>query len=135
MTEGKRAAPAPREERISRWEWLAGAVGLLLVVAALAVLVREAIAPAAPAALAVHADSVRAARGARVVHFTVTNGGRAPAMEVEIEGRLVDGADTITAAASIRYVPGKSRRSGSVLFPRDAAARRVDLRVVGYEDP
>jgi uncharacterized protein (TIGR02588 family) len=129
------ASESPREERISRWEWVAGAIGLVLVLVALVVLVREALAPASPPDLSVRTDSVRAGRDVYVVHFTVANDGRSPAMEVEVEGRLVDGADTLTAAASIRYVPGNSRRGGGLLFPVDPASRQLHVRAVGYEEP
>lgn len=126
---------APHEERISRWEWVAGAIGLVLVVAALVVLVREALAPASPADLVVRADSTRAGRDAWVVHFTVTNGGRAPAMEVVVEGRLANGRDTLAATTTVRYVPGNSRRGGGLLFPVDPATGELRLRATGYEEP
>lgn len=129
------AREAPREERISRWEWVAGAVGLVLVVGALVVLTREAMAPASPPDLSVQVDSVRAGDRGHVVHFTVANKGRVPAMEVTVEGELAVGGDTLVSTATLRYLPGRSRRSGGLQFPVDPRTGQLRLRALGYEEP
>lgn len=129
------APGSTREERISRWEWIAGAVGLALVVAALVVLGREVAAPVSPVDLAVRVDSVRAGRHAHVVHFTLDNTGTAPAMDVTVEGELSVGGGRLVSMATIRYVPGESRRSGGLLFPADPKGGALRLRALGYEEP
>lgn len=131
-----RDPPGPaHEERISRWEWIAGAVGLALVLTALAVLGREMAAPLSPADLSVRVDSVRAGQHAHVVHFTLENAGRAPAMDVTVEGEFAVQGETLVSTATVRYVPGESRRTGGLLFPAEPAGRPLRLRALGYEDP
>lgn len=122
-------------ERISAWEWVAGAIGLLIVLAALALLLHEATQPSTPPDVAVRLDSVSAGRNVFVAHFTARNAGTEPATAVEIEGMVVNGADTLTATATVGYLPGESQRSGGLFFPIDPRTRELRMRAVGYESP
>lgn len=122
-------------ELISSWEWVVGAVGLIMVLAALALLLHEATQPSTPPDIAVRLDSVSTGRNVFVAHFTALNGGTAPATAVEIAGTLIDGGDTLEATATLDYLPGESRRSGGLLFPVDPRTRELRMRAVGYEAP
>lgn len=117
------------------WEWVAGAVGLVLVVAAIAVLLREAAGPHSPPDISVRLDSVSAARDVFVAHFTAANGGTEPAADVQVEGRLAAGADTLVSHAVLDYLPGKSSRQGGLFFPVDPRTRELRMRALGYETP
>lgn len=125
----------PPPERISKWEWVSGAIGLVLVVAALTLLLRQAAADATPPDVAVRLDSISAGRHVYVVHFTAHNAGTEPAASVGIEGMLVDGADTLTAGATLDYLPGRSSRTGGLFFPVDPRTRELRMRALGYEQP
>lgn len=130
-----RHLPARGEERISPWEWLAGALGAIMIVAALALLVFEERRASTPPDVVVRFDSVSAARNVFVAHFTAENEGSSPASEIEIEGTLADGRDTITARATVPYLPGGSHRSGGLFFPVDPRTRTLQMRALGYEAP
>lgn len=123
------------EEHISPWEWLAGALGAIMIVAALVLLVFEERRPSTPPDVIVRFDSVSAARNVFVAHFTAENDGSSPASEIEIEGTLADGKDTITARATVPYLPGGSHRSGGLFFPVDPRTRTLRMRALGYEAP
>ena len=122
-------------ERISVWEWVSGAIGLLVVVAALTMLLRDAFAPSSPPDISVRLDSVSAGRSAYVVHFSAENAGREPAAAVTVEGLLSDGRDTLVSTVTIDYLPGRSTRRGGLLFPVDPRMRELRMRAVGFEDP
>lgn len=132
---GDAGAPEPREERISVWEWVAGGTGALMVLAALTFLVLEAQQPRTPPDVVVQLDSVHAGRNVYVAHFTARNEGSSPAAEVVIEGSLAGGTDTLTATATLPYLPGNSRRSGGLFFPVDPRSRGLRMRALGYETP
>lgn len=123
------------EERISPWEWLAGALGAVMILAALGLLVVEERRASTPPDVIVRFDSVSAARNVFVAHFTAHNDGSSPAAEVEIEGTLADGRDTIIARATVPYIPGGSNRSGGLFFPVDPRTRTLRMRALGYEAP
>ena len=133
----QRGREAQEEDVISRWEWVAGAIGLMLVAAALWVLVGDALAPVTPPDLRVTADSVTAAGGSRHrVAFTARNHGTAAAAGVVVEGVLVQaGGDTLRATVTLDYVPGGSRRSGGLFFDGDPRAGKLVLHAVGYAEP
>lgn len=132
---GRKSTTSRGEEHISPWEWIAGAVGAITIVAALVLLVLEERRPSTPPDVIVRFDSVSAARNVFVAHFTAVNDGSSPASEIEIEGTLADGKDTITARATMPYLPGGSHRSGGLFFPVDPRTRTLRMRALGYEAP
>ena len=125
------------EDVISRWEWVAGAIGSVLVAAALWVLVSDALAPATPPDLRITVSSITPAGATRHrVAFTARNLGSEAAAEVVVEGTLVRAAgDTLRATVTLDYVPGRSRRSGGLFFDADPRAGELSLRAVGYAEP
>ncbi|HEY0969964.1 MAG TPA: hypothetical protein VGE02_03190 [Gemmatimonadales bacterium] len=126
------------EGRISRWEWLTAAVGLVLVLAAIGYLTYEAvIEDDLPPVMSVVADSVTTAGGVHQVHFTVSNLGGKAGAAVVVEGRLSGGpdGDEETSETTLDYVPARSERMGGLFFSRDPRAGRVELRALGYSVP
>lgn len=124
-----------REERISRWEWVTGALGLLLVVAALWVLLRDAGEPSSPVRLTVAMDSVTGGPGNYVAHVTVRNAGSLPARSTVIEGVLAPGGEGARSQVTIDLIPSHSRHTAGLVFPRDPRGGALRLRVLGYADP
>lgn len=124
-------------EKISALEWGVAALGLLLVLGALALVVGDSLraGPEGPV-VRVQADSVVALAGGRWrVHFTAHNAGRGTAAELTITGELRDGAGTVTSQATLDYLPGRSRRHGGLFFARDPRAGSLELRAEGYREP
>ncbi len=125
---------------ISRWEWLTAAVGLLLLLAAVGYMAREAVTgDDVPPYVVVAADSVTTAHGVHQVHFTARNEGGRAAAAVTVEGRLsgVTGAagEAETSEATLDYVPGRSERAGGLFFRGDPRTGRLELRAHGYAEP
>jgi uncharacterized protein (TIGR02588 family) len=131
---GRRSHGSP--EVISTWEWVVGGIGLLLTIAAIGYLVRQAMVPQTPPSIVVRADSVSRTRGGFTVHFTARNEGRATAAEVDIEGRLDSGeGDAATSTVTLDYVPGNSTREGGLYFSEDPRQGTLELSARGYRTP
>ncbi len=132
-----RGAGDPNADVISPWEWVAGALGAILVGVALWVLLSDALSQATPPDLRVTTDSIAGQGADRYrVAFTARNVGTEAAAGVVIEGLLVRSArDTLRAMVTLDYVPGESRRSGGLFFDADPRAGELVLRAVGYTEP
>ena len=113
-------------------EWIASAVGLLLILAVMAVIARDAFngsADMAPDIEVVVRD--RQQQGGRwLVRFEAHNVSPITAAQVTIEGALPGGE---TSTAVIDYIPGRSTRSGGLIFSQEPTG--VRLRPLGYQDP
>jgi uncharacterized protein (TIGR02588 family) len=137
---GKPTAKAkahPGAEGTPLLEWIAGTIGLVLVLLTLAVIGREALfGDPSPPAVAVQARAVHAAPGGWLVEIEVVNSGGAPAAQVAVEGELtLAGQEPETAEASFDYVPDHSRRRGGLFFRQDPRTGRLSLRAKGYTEP
>lgn len=113
-------------------EWIASAVGLLLMLGVMAVIARDAFNGSAGTApdIAVAALRVQQAGGGWLVEFEATNRSPVTAAQVTVEGALPGGE---TSTATIDYVPGRSVRRGGLFFT--AEPRGATLRALGYQDP
>jgi len=113
-------------------EWLAAGVGLLLVIAVIVVIGRDAVSGATDGTpdLDVVATRVVAVSSGAVLEFEIRNHSAFTAAAVQIEGKLPGGE---TSIATVDYVPGRSVRRGGLQFSADP--RGAELRVLGYQDP
>ena len=130
-TTRKPAKPPPARliERTPVLEWVAAGVGLVLILGAVGYLLWEGLNPqAGPPVLVATAERITPTAGGYVVDVTVENRGRNTAAEVEVEGTLRGGQEPETAAIIFDYVPGRSRRTGGLVFQADP--RRFPLAVV-----
>jgi len=113
-------------------EWIAAAVGLLLILGVAAVIARDAFngsADMAPDLEVVVRDQQRV--GDRwLVRFDAHNRSPITAAQVAIEGVLPGGE---TSMATIDYIPGRSTRGGGLVFSTEP--RDVRLRPLGFQDP
>lgn len=131
---GAKAAPGTGE--ISKWEWVAGAIGLVMVLASVGYLARAALQPATPPRVAIVVDSVSAGGGMHVVHFTALNEGRATAASVTVEGELSTGSGTpVRSTTTVDFVPAGSSRSGGLYFRDDPRRGQLVVRALGYAEP
>lgn len=113
-------------------EWIAAAVGLLLILGIAVVIARDAFngsADMAPDLEVVVRD--RQQVGNRwLVRFDAHNRSPVTAAQVTIEGTLPGGE---TSTATIDYIPGRSTRGGGLVFSTEP--REVSLRPLGFQDP
>lgn len=133
MAQGSRKRP-----ETPRLEWIASAIGLLLVVAVLAVIGREALNGESGQVPAIEVAVVRveAVGPGFVVGFEAVNRSGGTAAAVEIEGMLKAGETTVeTSSAVIDYVPGHSRRGGGLFFREDPRRHAIELRALGFQRP
>jgi uncharacterized protein (TIGR02588 family) len=129
-----RESRAPAE--ISKWEWLVGGIGLLVLLALLGFLAREAMAPQTPPDLVARVDSVSRGASGWLAHVRVHNRGRGTAVSVTVEGEFATPAgDTLRSETTLDYVPGLSRRGGGLLFDEDPRLGKLEVRVIGFQEP
>jgi uncharacterized protein (TIGR02588 family) len=113
-------------------EWIASAVGLLLILGVAAVIARDAFngsADMAPDIEIVVRDQQQHS-GRWLVRFEAHNRSPVTAAQVTVEGTSSDGE---VSTAVIDYIPGRSIRGGGLIFSRDPNG--VRLRALGYQDP
>ena len=113
-------------------EWIASAVGLLLILGIAAVIARDAFNGSADMAPDVSVTITRVAPSGTgfLVEFEARNASPITAAQLAVEGKLPGGE---TSTATIDYVPGRSVRRGGLFF--SAEPRGVALRALGYQDP
>lgn len=118
-------------------EWIAGAVGLVLVLLTVGVIGHEAVfGDDTPPAVTVAQGAVHAVKGGWLVEIEAVNSGGSPASQVTIEGELaLPGQRPETAEASFDYVPDHSRRPGGLFFTQDPRGADLKLRSKGYTEP
>jgi len=113
-------------------EWIASAIGLLLIIGVMAVIARDAFngsADMAPDLEVVVRDQQRV--GNRwLVRFDAHNRSPVTAAQVTIEGALPGGE---TSTATIDYIPGRSTRGGGLIFSTEPLG--VQVRPLGFQDP
>ena len=123
----KKAAPHTRPPVL---EWIMGGLGLLLTLAVLTVILREAMAPGGPPVIEPTLHAVHGGPGQWRAEVEVRNTGRATAAGVEIEGRLGEE----TAAATLDYVPAGGRETVTLGFAADPRAG-LQLHARGWTEP
>lgn len=110
--------------------WIVSGAGLIVILAALAILVLDAVDRSTPADLTV-VELDRSVRGGRtVLTVEVRNLGGQAAAGVEVHGTAAEGAES---EVSLDYVAGRSRREAALAFPSDPGA--VALNVTGWAEP
>lgn len=127
----------PRKEATPALEWIAAAIGLVLVAGTLGFLIYSALTEEdSPPKLKVGIDSVSAVENGYLVKFSLYNHGENNAAEVVVEGKIVENGNELeTSSVTIDYSPSHSRREGALLFTREPAAENLRLRALGYQKP
>lgn len=126
------ARKVQKHDAIPALEWISAALGLLVVLAILAVLALEIGRGGMDDVplLEARVEAVDPVPGGYVAEIVVANGSGQTAAAVQVEGKL--GAETATA--TIDYVPGHSEARGGLMFKGNPKAG-VELAVLGYELP
>lgn len=117
-------------------EWTVFGVGLLLLVAMLGYLVREAVTTGSrPPDLVVHLGVPRAMTEGFQVPVTVVNRGDRVAEAVTVTITLAAKAEREEAVLSIAFLPHQSRREGWVTFRGDPKDGSLQVGPVAYASP
>jgi uncharacterized protein (TIGR02588 family) len=138
LTDPAARSGEPAEPGIPALEWIAAAVGLLLIVAMLGVIGWEATKGHGekPPAVEVVAEKVIGVAGGYVVEVALRNRSPATAAGVVVEGVLTGGdAAPETSTVTIDYVPGGSTRRAGLIFTKDPRLGDLKLRALGYTEP
>lgn len=126
------ARPRSQHDPIPALEWIAAALGLIIVLAVVGVLlieIRQGGTDDVPR-LEARVEAVTAVPGGHVARIVVANAAGQTAAAVQVEGKLGEE----TASATVDYVPGHSEARGGLMFKGDPR-EGVDLAVLGYELP
>lgn len=119
-------------------EWVSAGIGLVLTLAIVALIGREALngETAQPPAIEVVAGRVTPIQAGFVVEVTALNRSGGTAAGVEVEGALMSGTDEVeTSGLTFDYVPGHAQRRGGLFFTQDPRRHRLQLRALGYQAP
>lgn len=127
----------PHEAPPSPWEWLAAAIGLVLLVASVGYLVYDALAgDGQPPAPAVRASSIEQHGERFLVRVQVANESRATAADLRVEGELRRGAEVVERSETqFAFLPGRSVREGGLFFRHDPRTVELVLSARSYQKP
>jgi uncharacterized protein (TIGR02588 family) len=126
-----------KKEEVSRYEWLAAALGGVIFLALIGYFAREAMRlDGGPPDIVARVDSVTRASAGYIAHITATNAGGSAATAVRILGELTrDGADPETAEVTLDLLGRRSRQSAGLYFSRDPAQHQLRVRPVSFLVP
>jgi uncharacterized protein (TIGR02588 family) len=118
-------------------EWLAAAIGFLLVVGTIGFLVYDALTEKdTPPQINVEVKEIIQQEKGFLVKFEVENKGDNHASEVEVEGKLMQGEkEKESSTVGIGYAPSHSKKSGGLYFTENPREYQLKLRVPGYNEP
>jgi uncharacterized protein (TIGR02588 family) len=128
---------APHAVPTSKWEWMSGGVGLVMVLTMVGYIGYNALnaEPLVPAVTVDHL-STEPTPGGYVVTFRARNGGPSTAASLLISGGLSDGSrDIETSEVVVDYLPPRGERRGGLIFQNDPSRYQLHLEPKGYVDP
>ena len=137
MTARGRGGSAKSRSEISVWEWLTAALGLVLVLGAVALMLFDGAANGSrPPDVSVRAVRTLRTAGGWLVEIEAANRGTETAAELEISGELSRGGRVLeSATATVDYLPGGARRRAGLYFSEDPGTGELRLRPVGFREP
>jgi uncharacterized protein (TIGR02588 family) len=140
MTSKRRTGKAPSAERTGTTtplEWVVAALGLGVVLAAIAVLLHQTTSAGdRPPTIVTEVSSVSRMGAAYRVEVRVANIGERTAGELKIEGTLGGpGGALETSDVMLDYLPPDSTRQVSLLFSRNPHGSTLTIRAVSFRDP
>ena len=118
-------------------EWILGGLGVVLLVACVAVLLYEGLnGEESPGAITTEVKGIVSTNGTHIVTFELKNAGTQTLSNVQVTARLVDDEREIERAQTvIDYLPGRSRQEGGFYFRNDPRAHTLEIAPEGYQKP
>ncbi len=119
-------------------EWIAAAIGLILVAGTIGFLVYSAVTESdLPAKLSVKTDSINQVGENYLVKFSLYNDGENNAADIVVEGKITESEkDSETSSVTIDYAPSHSKREGALLFTKQPKTNEnFQIRALGYKKP
>jgi uncharacterized protein (TIGR02588 family) len=122
---------------IPRSEWAAAGISVVIVLAALASLLYEAVrGHGSPPEFDISVVTVEPKRGGYLVRIRVVNTGASAAAQLVIEGKVTSpGGETESSQITLDYVPAQSERLAGLFFSSEPDRARLKIRALGYQDP
>ena len=117
-------------------EWVAAAVGLVVLVATIGFVGSEALRPDdTPPQIVVERLGIEVTPSGYLVRVRAINRGGSPAAQVLVEGELKGEGEIQTAEASFDFIADHSSREGGLVFEGDPRRGELTLRAKGYAAP
>ena len=138
MTEPQQnEAKAHPEQATSKWEWVAAALGGLIVSATVGYMTYFGIShPEGPPNPVVEHIGTSAAEHGYLVRFRVHNAGNSTAAGLLIRGELIENGEVqADSEATIDYLPQLSEREGGLFFTQNPEGLELKLSARGYAAP
>ncbi|RZJ00698.1 MAG: hypothetical protein EON90_06105 [Brevundimonas sp.] len=130
QSKAKSAAKTTSAERRGPLTWIVSGLGLLVIVAAIAIVALDATDRATPPDLRVREIGRTTTGGVTRVDIEVLNLGGEAASAVELEGSVASGE---SSHVNLDYVAGRSHREATLSFPGNPGS--VDIVVTGWTKP
>ena len=117
-------------------EWIAAAIGLIVLLATLGFVGSEAFRPdERPPQIVVERLDVHQTADGYLVRVRAINRGGSAAAQVVVEGELKGGGERETAEATFDFIADHSSREGGLFFESDPRRGDLALRAKGYAAP
>ncbi len=138
MSEEKSSQNKSAEEhKIPVLEWIAAAVGFVLVSGAIGFVFYQALFfESKPPNISITIESVTPNDAGYLVAFKAANDGDKTAASVAIEGELKSGDESVEkSGVTIGYVPSYSETNGGLFFSKNPQEFDLKIRATGYQQP
>jgi uncharacterized protein (TIGR02588 family) len=137
QAQAARKRAAARNSATPALEWLLGAIGAALLLAAVALLVRDGLnRTQRPGVVEARVLDVARAGTAFVVRFELRNSGDETLSNLRVTARLADGDSVIeTASTTIDYLPAHSTHAGGFYLRHDPDRYTLAIAPEGYQVP
>ena len=123
-------------QQIPTAEWAIAALGLAIVVVALASLIHEAVSgETSLPEITISVMSIQSRQTGHLVQLQVRNTGEETAAELVIEGVLLTKGGEERSQITLDYVPGGSKREAGLFFKSNPREADLQIRPLGYRNP
>lgn len=118
-------------------EWIVGALGLVMVLAAVGVLILEAACgDKSPPDVNLKVEAIVERQHDFLVKIHAQNIGGEPAARVDVTAELMENAAVVeTSGMQFAYLPPHSAREAGIFFQHDPRGKHIRLQARGYEVP
>jgi uncharacterized protein (TIGR02588 family) len=133
----KRAKNREAHDTTPLLEWILGAIGALLFLAAVTYLTIEGSrGEDRPAEITFTVEEVLPAGDGFLVRYSAHNQGTQTLAELHLKAEIIAGTTVMDEAQStLDFLPGHSSRSGGFYLQEDPSRYRLEIRAEGYRKP